>query len=225
MGACRVKASKRPESSDPSLREVFHKVGYNLAYASRSVRTWRNPTGHFRSGSRPNPCRKTSRGQGLPPSASYTLIGAIILLGGIGYAVDSWQGTAPWGLVIGLLLGVVVGFYELVKMISAEMTSREGARGPVAWMIAGGVGTWLVVLVSDRLRTRVMPELAARHGGAARERRRDLADARAHAAGRRPSGCTNVMMTAFAVKVAALWRCIVVAGPQSAWRCARCRSC
>jgi F0F1-type ATP synthase assembly protein I len=53
---------------------------------------------------------------GPAAAASYTLIGAIILLGGIGYAVDSWQGTAPWGLVIGLLLGVVVGFYELVMM-------------------------------------------------------------------------------------------------------------
>ena len=53
---------------------------------------------------------------GPAAAASYTLIGAIILLGGIGYAVDSWQGTAPWGLVIGLLLGIVVGFYELVTM-------------------------------------------------------------------------------------------------------------
>jgi F0F1-type ATP synthase assembly protein I len=47
--------------------------------------------------------------------ASYTLIGAIILLGGIGYAVDAWQGTAPWGLFVGLTLGIIVGFYELVK--------------------------------------------------------------------------------------------------------------
>jgi F0F1-type ATP synthase assembly protein I len=53
---------------------------------------------------------------GPAAAASYTLIGAIILLGGIGYAVDTWQGTAPWGLVIGLLTGVVVGFYELVTM-------------------------------------------------------------------------------------------------------------
>ena len=85
-------------------------------------------TGHFRSASRPNPCRKTSRGRALPPSASYTLIGAIILLGGIGYAVDSWQGTAPWGLVIGLLLGIVVGFYELVKMTGGMNDPLEGLR-------------------------------------------------------------------------------------------------
>jgi F0F1-type ATP synthase assembly protein I len=49
--------------------------------------------------------------------ASYTLIGAIILLGGIGYAVDRWRGTSPWFLVAGLLLGLVVGFYELAKAV------------------------------------------------------------------------------------------------------------
>jgi F0F1-type ATP synthase assembly protein I len=48
---------------------------------------------------------------------SYTLIGAIILLGGIGYAIDEWQGTAPWGLVGGLILGLVVGFYELARAL------------------------------------------------------------------------------------------------------------
>ena len=49
--------------------------------------------------------------------AGYTLIGAIGLLGGLGYAIDAWQGTTPWGLLIGLLLGVVVGFYELAKTV------------------------------------------------------------------------------------------------------------
>ena len=46
---------------------------------------------------------------------SYTLIGAIILLGGIGYAVDQWQGTSPWFLFGGVILGLIVGFYELAK--------------------------------------------------------------------------------------------------------------
>ena len=48
-------------------------------------------------------------------AASYGLVGAIILFGAIGYAVDRWQGTAPWFLLAGLLFGVVVGFYELIK--------------------------------------------------------------------------------------------------------------
>ena len=49
--------------------------------------------------------------------ASYTLIGAIILFGGAGYAIDQWRGTSPWFLFGGLSLGLIVGFYELAKTI------------------------------------------------------------------------------------------------------------
>jgi ATP synthase protein I len=49
--------------------------------------------------------------------ASYTLIGAIVLLGGVGYFADQWLDSSPWLLVIGLLLGVVVGFYELARVV------------------------------------------------------------------------------------------------------------
>jgi F0F1-type ATP synthase assembly protein I len=52
---------------------------------------------------------------GTAASASYTLIGAIILLGGLGYGFDLWRGTSPWGVFIGLMLGTVVGLYELYK--------------------------------------------------------------------------------------------------------------
>jgi F0F1-type ATP synthase assembly protein I len=54
---------------------------------------------------------------GSAAGASYTLIGAIILLGGIGYAIDSWRGTSPWFLISGLMLGIVVGMYELAKTV------------------------------------------------------------------------------------------------------------
>ena len=50
-------------------------------------------------------------------TASYSLIGAIILFTGLGYAVDVWKGTAPWGLVGGLILGLVTGFYSLAKAV------------------------------------------------------------------------------------------------------------
>jgi len=52
---------------------------------------------------------------GSAAAGSYTLIGAIILLGGLGYGFDLWRGTSPWGVFIGLMLGVVIGFYELIK--------------------------------------------------------------------------------------------------------------
>jgi F0F1-type ATP synthase assembly protein I len=57
------------------------------------------------------------RRAGPAAGASYTLIGAIVLLGAIGYFVDQWQSTEPWGLFVGLLLGLIVGFYELAKVV------------------------------------------------------------------------------------------------------------
>ena len=63
------------------------------------------------------------RRSGPAAAASYTLIGAIILLGGIGYAIDEWRGTTPWFLLGGLLLGLIVGFYELAKTVFG---SRNG---------------------------------------------------------------------------------------------------
>ncbi len=54
---------------------------------------------------------------GSAAGAGYSLIGALVLLGGIGYAVDSWLGTAPGFLAGGLFLGVVVGMYELAKIV------------------------------------------------------------------------------------------------------------
>ena len=52
---------------------------------------------------------------GAAAGASYTLIGALVLLGGLGYGFDAWRGTSPWGLLAGLALGMLVGFYELIK--------------------------------------------------------------------------------------------------------------
>jgi F0F1-type ATP synthase assembly protein I len=61
--------------------------------------------------------QESLRRSGPAVAAGYTLLGAIILLGGIGYALDAWRGTSPWFLVAGLLLGIIVGFYELAKAI------------------------------------------------------------------------------------------------------------
>jgi F0F1-type ATP synthase assembly protein I len=57
------------------------------------------------------------RRAGTVAGASYALIGAILLLGGLGYFADGWFDTEPWLLIIGLLLGIVVGFYELARVV------------------------------------------------------------------------------------------------------------
>jgi F0F1-type ATP synthase assembly protein I len=51
-------------------------------------------------------------------AVSYTLTGAIILFGLIGYAIDSFRGSSSHGfLIAGLLLGIVVGFVDLARFM------------------------------------------------------------------------------------------------------------
>ena len=57
------------------------------------------------------------RRAGPAATAGYTLIGAILLLCGVGWLVDQWQSTSPWFLLAGLLIGIIVGFYELAKTV------------------------------------------------------------------------------------------------------------
>jgi len=76
--------------------------------------------GHTTPGSLLEPARglqHSLRSAGPVAAASYALIGGILLLGGLGYAADTWFNTAPWLLLIGLLLGIVVGFYELARIV------------------------------------------------------------------------------------------------------------
>ena len=61
--------------------------------------------------------QETVRKSAPAAMGSYTLIGAIMLLGGIGYAVDLWRGRSHWFLLTGLVLGMIVGFYELAKAV------------------------------------------------------------------------------------------------------------
>ena len=50
-------------------------------------------------------------------SAAYTLTGAVLGLGLLGYVLDKKLDTEPYLLLAGLLLGVVVGLYDLWKVM------------------------------------------------------------------------------------------------------------
>jgi F0F1-type ATP synthase assembly protein I len=50
-------------------------------------------------------------------TASYSLIGSILLLGGLGYGLDAWRGTGPYGLLGGLLLGVFAGLAIVARSV------------------------------------------------------------------------------------------------------------
>jgi F0F1-type ATP synthase assembly protein I len=66
---------------------------------------------------------------GPAAAASYSLIGAVVLLGGAGYGLDRWLGTSPWCVLGGLILGLVVGFYELVKVAGVRPPDDDDRSG------------------------------------------------------------------------------------------------
>ncbi|MDP6499561.1 MAG: AtpZ/AtpI family protein [Candidatus Marinimicrobia bacterium] len=57
------------------------------------------------------------RQSGPAAAASYTLLAAVLFLGALGYFLDQFFNTSPLWLLIGLSLGIVIGFYELAKTV------------------------------------------------------------------------------------------------------------
>jgi F0F1-type ATP synthase assembly protein I len=64
------------------------------------------------------------------------LAGAIAGLALIGYWVDGRFGTGPWGIVVGVFIGLVGGLYNLVKeslaAVREAQADDESARGDAA---------------------------------------------------------------------------------------------
>ena len=69
------------------------------------------------------------RGLGVVASAGITLV--VATAGGaiLGYFLDRWLGSSPWLTLIGLGLGIVAGFRELVRTIKAA--EREEGNGQI----------------------------------------------------------------------------------------------
>ena len=54
---------------------------------------------------------------GPAASASYSLIASILLFIFIGFYIDNHFDTSPVGIIIGMVLGLAVGFYQVVKVV------------------------------------------------------------------------------------------------------------
>jgi F0F1-type ATP synthase assembly protein I len=61
---------------------------------------------------------ETVRKSGLAYAAAFTLFSTVAVLLGAGYLLDRWLGSFPWGIVGGIVLGSIVGFYQFVRITS-----------------------------------------------------------------------------------------------------------
>jgi F0F1-type ATP synthase assembly protein I len=62
--------------------------------------------------------QEVNRKSGLAYAAALSLFAAVVAGLIIGWLLDRWLGTWPWLLVVGLVLGSAVGFYELIRASS-----------------------------------------------------------------------------------------------------------
>jgi len=80
--------------------------------------------------------RATESGSGprTDPSAlargfrlSTELVAGVLVGAFIGWALDRWLGTSPWGMIVFLLLGFAAGVVNVMR--AAGISSGPGARG------------------------------------------------------------------------------------------------
>ena len=55
---------------------------------------------------------------GPAAAASYSLIASIIIFTYFGWIIDRIIDSSPFAILIGVLLGMIVGFYHLIKIVS-----------------------------------------------------------------------------------------------------------
>jgi F0F1-type ATP synthase assembly protein I len=61
--------------------------------------------------------------------AAYGLVGAILLLGAAGLLLDRALGTKPWCLLAGLVAGVCIGLYMVIRVLKrADNWPRAGVQ-------------------------------------------------------------------------------------------------
>ncbi len=56
---------------------------------------------------------------------STEFVAGVIAGGGLGWLLDRWLGTSPWGLIVFLMLGFVAGIYNVMRA-SGFMTRSSG---------------------------------------------------------------------------------------------------
>ena len=61
--------------------------------------------------------QKVVQSSGPIASCSYVLLSCILLGLIIGYYIDQRYLTSPLGLLVGLFIGLIVGFYQLAKLM------------------------------------------------------------------------------------------------------------
>lgn len=95
--------------ADPKVEDVYSITGGEPEAQKETV---------FQSNFTPESPAETVRKSGLAYAAAITLVGAVVFMLVIGWFVDLLIGSSPWGVVGGIILGSVIGFYQFFRLTS-----------------------------------------------------------------------------------------------------------
>ena len=68
---------------------------------------------------------ETARKSGLAMSAAIALFGSVVFLLIGGWFADLLLGTSPWGIVGGIVLGSLIGFFQFFRMTSQILKNKD----------------------------------------------------------------------------------------------------
>ncbi len=79
----------------------------------------------FQTAAEPESIAETARKSGLAYGAAITLFGSIVFMLILGWFADLLLETQPWGIVGGIVLGAVIGFFQFFKITSQIFKNKE----------------------------------------------------------------------------------------------------
>jgi F0F1-type ATP synthase assembly protein I len=74
--------------------------------------------GFYKPDEHPDSVGETNRKSGMAYGAVTLLVAAILVFLGIGWLIDNYFHTSPIGLVSGVILGTIIGFYQFYRISS-----------------------------------------------------------------------------------------------------------
>jgi F0F1-type ATP synthase assembly protein I len=74
---------------------------------------------------KPESKAETIRKSGLAYAAAITLFGAIVFMLILGWFFDLLVGTSPWGMIGGIILGAVIGFFQFFRLTSQIINNKK----------------------------------------------------------------------------------------------------
>lgn len=112
--------------TEPQSTDRLQEIGARLAEAKRRAR--------------PDPDPRKVAGSAMAQGfrLSLELVSGVLVGAGLGFLLDQWLGTKPWGMIVLFLLGTCAGFANLMRAVAREAEAVRDETEPPTTGQGGG---------------------------------------------------------------------------------------